>query len=340
MSDDLLHGGALDRVRRRFPHAPQPWLDLSTGINPWAWPYPEALPSISEDAIHHLPTAAAYDACRAAMARAFGAPEESLVLAPGTELLIRLLPTVLQPRCVAVLAPSYGDHRATWSAAGCEVLATDDPLTLAEEAEVDMVVVCAPNNPDGRRFDLDALRNAHAALAERGGWLIVDEAYADLVPGQSLAPDGGAEGLVVLRSTGKFYGVAGLRLGAALAPPALRAALAARLGVWSVSGPALELGTRLYQDFAWQNATRLRLEAARRRVDGIFEMVGLAAAGGTDLFRFLAVDDASALFEALASRGVYVRRFAWSRDHLRMGLPADPAGEDRLAEALAACRGG
>ncbi|MEM9170742.1 MAG: threonine-phosphate decarboxylase CobD [Pseudomonadota bacterium] len=328
MSDDLLHGGAVDAMRRRFPDAPTPWIDLSTGVNPFAYPHR----AVGDAALRPLPTHAATIACRRAMAAAFGAPEDSLLLAPGSELLIRLLPTVIAPQSVAVLQPTYGDHVDVWRAHGADVMERAGVLDCADGA--DAVVVCNPNNPDGRIFAVEEIERARARLAARGGWLIVDEAYADLRPEHSIARRGGADGLITLRSFGKFYGLAGVRLGALLAPAPIRTRMAERLGVWAASGPALEIGARAYADNDWRARMRRRLAAERARRDETLARAGAPAIGGTDLFRFVEVDDAYAVWETLARRGVYTRRFAWTRRHLRVGLPPDEEAYARFAAAL------
>ena len=328
MNDDLLHGGALDRMRAAFPDAPEPWIDLSTGINPWPYPVPDKLLS----ACRHLPTRHEWNACRTAMASALAAPTDSLILSPGSELLIRLLPTVLTLRRVTILSPTYGDHARVWRAAGCDVNETEYPL--ADAGHADAVVVCNPNNPDGRVFGPADLEQAHAQLAAHGGWLIVDEAYADLVPANSLAPHGDADNLIILRSFGKFYGLAGIRLGALIGPRPLLDALSERLGVWPVSGPALAVGRKAYSDQVWQVATRRRLQAARESLDAVLVKTHLTIAGGCDLFRLVRTPDASGLWRQLAQHGIYVRRFDWSHDLLRIGLPPDTEAEKRLAAAL------
>ncbi|MEM0929663.1 MAG: threonine-phosphate decarboxylase CobD [Pseudomonadota bacterium] len=328
MDSDLIHGGALDLMRQRFKDAPAPWIDLSTGISPFPYPHTD----ISHAALRDLPTQAMVDSCRAAMAKAFCASQESIVLAPGSELLIRLLPRVINLKTLAVLTPSYGDHKQVWAAAGCDVIDAADPLTYADD--VDAVVVCNPNNPDGRVFSPNELEAARSRLAAHGGWLIIDEAYADLEPRRSLARSGGQEGLIILRSLGKFYGLAGLRLGAALMPPSVRTVMREQLGTWPVAGPALEIGIRVYNDSDWSNEARLQLAAARRRLDAILERCGIPICGGTDLFRLIEVADAYRLWEILAQHGIYVRRFDWSRAHLRIGLPAEEQAEMRLEHAL------
>ena len=330
--DDLRHGGALRAMRDRFPEVSAPWIDLSTGINPFAYAYAQVPPN----RLTHLPDRDLAISCRQAMASAFGAPEQSLLLAPGSELLIRLLPTILAPRTVAILENTYGDHGEVWLSAGCDVIHTPDPL--AHAGDVDAVVLCNPNNPDGRRFSSDELLGAQSRLACRGGWLIIDEAYADLKPSLSLASYAGADGLLILRSFGKFFGLAGLRLGALLAPASVLAAMEQRLGAWPVSGPALGIGAQAYADTAWQRRTRERLTEVRARLGTHLIDAGLASSEGTDLFAFVQTADATALWKHLGRRGIYVRRFSWSSHALRIGLPPSPNAEARLAAALREAR--
>lgn len=329
MTDDLTHGGALDLVQTRFPNAPEPWIDLSTGINPWPYSYTD----ISSATLSALPTQTRYSACSDALADAINAPCEDVLLGPGSELLIRLLPTVLSPRSVAIQAPSYADHAQAWRVAGIEVIETSAPLHHA--GTVDVLVICNPNNPDGLTHTPDELIDALEKQAQRGGWLIIDEAYCDLLPSLSLAPQGGRDGLIVLHSFGKFFGLPGLRLGAIIAPEPLRKKLHKRLGTWPVSGGALEIGARAYLDLEWQTETRLRLSRAREGLDQLLVNVAIKSISGTDLFRFIQTeDDAHTLWEHLALQGIYTRRFNWSRHHLRIGLPENDLALQRLAMAL------
>ncbi len=328
MSDDLIHGGALDQIRTAFPSASEPWIDLSTGINPW--PYPNI--TISEATLVQLPTQSAQEACREVMASAIGVKPDALLLAPGSELLIRLLPNVIRPQRIAILSPTYGDHAAVWERAGVEVIETDDPLGLV--ATVDAAVVTHPNNPDGRVFDREMLEAARRDLLSRGGWLIIDEAYADLMLTHSMSPRGGADGLIILRSFGKFFGLPGLRLGALIAPQPIRDEMAWHLGCWPISGPALDIATRAYADYDWQSRTRTNLSKAAAQLDIILKASGLDVIGGTSLYRFVKVPDADGLFERLARAGIYVRRFGWSPSHLRIGLPPTVEAASRLKAAL------
>jgi len=325
---DLVHGGALDTMRARFPAVPEPWLDLSTGINPWQYPVGD----IDMDSMSHLPTKAAYGACCDAMAVAFDCPVDALVLAPGSELLIRLLPLVLSLRTVAICSPTYADHAAAWQAAGAHVVPVQDPYTVPKTAGA--VILCNPNNPDGVHYSQDQLRDVLRTCEAQGRWLIVDEAYCDLIPQDSLCPYAGRHNLIIFRSFGKFFGLAGLRLGAMLAPKPIRDAVQALLGGWAVSGAALEIGRKAYRDTTWQQNTRDQLSVMRSRLDTALGTAGFRNIRGTDLFRFVDVADASLFFERLAVTGIYVRRFDWSQTHVRIGLPGTVKALAKLRTAL------
>lgn len=296
--------------------------DLSTGINPW--PYPYAIPSPA--AFAKLPTRADAAALRASAAAAYGVRDPALIVpAPGTQALIQLLPRLRPPGRAVVVGPTYAEHAACWRAAGHRVVESRDA-----DATADVLVLCNPNNPDGRSFAPQALAALGERLEARGGWLVVDEAFADPTPDLSLAPLLPLPGVVVLRSFGKFFGLAGVRLGFALAEPPLAASLASALGPWAVSGPALAIGAQALGDQPWIATTRRRLSAAAAALDALLEGHGLAVIGGTPLFRLVGHAQAHALSQGLLRRGLFVRHFPEQADRLRFGLPGDADAQHRL----------
>lgn len=331
----ILHGGDLDGARLTFPHAPEPWIDLSTGINPW--PYP--LPPIPADAWTRLPARGAEEGLRDAAAACYGAPSAANVAAAsGSQALIQLLPRLRAPGTVAVLAPTYAEHAACWAGAGHVVreVAGFDALADGDGADgeaADVVIVVNPNNPDGRILSVAALLGLAERQAARGGWLVVDEAFADADPAASVAGFADQPGLVVLRSFGKFFGLAGLRLGIALCAPDLAGALRAAIGPWAVSGPGLAVATAALADRAWIDATRARLAAAAAALDARLAAVGLRVVGGTSLFRLVVDRRAAALHQGLGEAGILVRRFERQADWLRLGLPPDEESVIRLRDA-------
>lgn len=316
-----MHGGDLGEVMRRFPDAPRPWIDLSTGINPV--PYP--VPSLSDDAWARLPSRADEDALLAAAAQRYGSGDpRTIVAAPGTQALIQILPRLVPRRRVAIVGPTYAEHRASWTRAGHDVR-----LVSALE-DSDVVVVVNPDNPTGRLFE-------PAELARIRGLLVVDEAFIDFMPREmSLASDPPAR-VVVLRSFGKTYGLAGLRLGFAIAQPDLAERIRAELGPWAVSGPALEIGRRALRDDAWLQAAGERLAADGARLDGMLRAAGVEIVGGTLLFRLARHADAASVVQRLGRHGIHVRAFADRPDQLRFGLPANDEAFRRLAAALGVC---
>ncbi|CBS90860.1 threonine-phosphate decarboxylase CobD [Azospirillum lipoferum] len=331
----LLHGGDLDGARAAFPAAPEPWVDLSTGINPW--PYP--LPPVPPQAWTRLPGRAEEEALRAAAAACYGAPSAELVAAAsGSQALIQLLPRLLPPRRVAVIEPTYAEHARCWALAGHEVRSmggTDLPAADAPDVLApDVLIVVNPNNPDGRLLPPERLLELAEAQAARGGWLVVDEAFADMEPEQSVARFAGRPGLVVLRSFGKFFGLAGLRLGIALAPAGLAAVLRDAVGPWAVSGPGLSIATAALGDGDWIAGTRGRLEDAMARLRRLLSGAGLTVVGGTTLFCLVEDRRAPDLYRMLGESGILVRRFEFRPDWLRFGLPGPEEGWQRLSVAL------
>ena len=331
--EPLSHGGDLAAARRLFPDAPKPFIDLSTGINPN--PYP--LPDLPAELFARLPDAAAIARLAAAAATSYGAPAAAHVVpAPGTQILLPLVAGLAWRGRAAILAPTYNEHARAARLAGHNVIETHESAALGD---ADLAIVTNPNSPDGRHIERDGLLALAAKLRARGGVLVVDEAFMDVgPPGFSLAGDVGRGNLVVLRSFGKFFGLAGLRLGFALLDQPSAVRLAAMLGPWAVSGPALAIGTAALADMAWIEQTRRWLLAASARLDGILIGAGLGIPGGTALFRLVRTPAANALFHHLGRAGILVRNFPDNATWLRFGLPAGEEEWQRLQIAMDAFR--
>lgn len=254
-----------------------------------------------------------------------------MVAGTGSQALIQALPRITPPTQVAILAPTYGEHVRAWAAAGHTVR---EVAGLDQIGDARVVVAVNPNNPDGRVIPPERLLDLAGRLAAKDGLLIVDEAFCDERPDLSLTSRVGP-GLVVLRSFGKFFGLAGLRLGFAVAEERMAARLADHLGPWPVSGPALAIGALALADRSWTQATITRLNDAARRLDIILAGGGMEVLGGTSLFRLARHDLAGEIYERLGRAGILVRAFAFRHDILRFGLPGSATEEARLQRALA-----
>lgn len=317
----LGHGGRLGAARTAWPDAPTPWLDLSTGINPC--PYP--VPALAPETWSRLPDPLALQTLEQAAATAFGVEDPArVVAAAGSETLIRLLPRLLAARRIAIPARTYGGHAGAWRAIGVEPVAIDDPTA-------DLRVLINPDNPTGLALSPDQV------LGLTDGSLLVDEAFVEVDPTMSVAALAGAAGherLMVLRSFGKFYGLAGARLGFLIAEPALAARVRQALGDWPVSGPAIAAGLAAYADLDWATQTRPRLTENATRLDGLLRQVGFEIVGGTSLFRLTRAGDAARRFEILAQAGILTRPFSWDATLIRFGMPGPERDWLRLARAL------
>lgn len=309
----------------RYGIPPEDWLDLSTGINPSAWPVPP-LPAASWQ---RLPEAD--DGLEDAARRYYGCGH--LLAVAGSQAALQSLPGLRAPCRVGVLAPSYAEHGHAWARGGhrLDLLAPEEiPAALDR---LDVLLLINPNNPTGMRFPPQTLRAWQERLAARGGWLVVDEAFMDTTPEQSLAADAGSEGLVVLRSLGKFFGLAGARVGFVLAWPELLERLGAALGPWAVAHPARHVARLALADQAWQSAAQLRLPGESIRLAALLARHGLPPCGGTALFQWAKCERALAIQDQLAQSGILVRSFDTPAS-LRFGLPGGEKDWERLEQAL------
>jgi cobalamin biosynthetic protein CobC len=314
------HGGGVAAAAEHF--GGDDWIDLSTGINPHPWPGAAELAFDWQP----LPDGGALAALEAAAAAVFGVDAHHVCAVPGTEIGLRLVGGLVGGPARHV-APGYRTHG--------EMIGGSAAADWAEAKDAGGTLIFAnPNNPDGRLIDRGAVQALIDARGP-GGWLLVDEAFAEVDPAQSVAASVGNERrLIVFRSFGKFFGLAGVRLGFVLAPQAIVAALRKQLGAWPLSAAAIAIGIAAYADADWIAATRQRLPVEAARLDAMLVRRGHRPTGACPLFRLIEVDDAHALFEQLARRAILTRPFADEPRWLRLGLPADAAALARLEAAL------
>ncbi|MEM8654537.1 MAG: threonine-phosphate decarboxylase CobD [Pseudomonadota bacterium] len=301
MANQRDHGGGLDAAIAQYGGARPDWIDLSTGINPH--PYPVG--DLSADAWTALPDRGAADRLTAAARRFWSVPETADVLAtPGASSVIAQIPRLQAAGTVRILAPTYNEHAASFVQHG---------WTVQDTSPSDACVLVHPNNPDGRMW---SAKDANAPLT------LIDESFCDVMPEASLIAQAGRPGTLILKSFGKFWGLAGLRLGFAIGDPELIARLRDMLGPWPVSGVALDIGAAALNDPGWADHTRTRLAQDAARLDTLMTAQGAQVAGGTSLFRLYDVGEAAAWQDRLARAHIWSRIFPYSTRWLRLGLPA------------------
>jgi cobalamin biosynthetic protein CobC len=321
----LDHGGRLILAANHYGIEVEHWLDLSTGINPAAWPVPE----IPRSAWSRLPEDD--DGLEQAARDYYDA--EALLPVAGSQAAIQALPKLRKPGRVAVIHPGYAEHARAWKNAGHEVTAVEGELIDQWVTQVDVLVIIHPNNPTGARFSLQQLLGWHRSLSARGGWLVVDEAFMDVTPEHSVVPYSHKAGLIVLRSLGKFFGLAGARVGFVCAQPELLRRLQSLLGPWTVATPARWLARKALNDRCWQQATRQTLQRDAVRLRTLLDQYGLRVEGGCALFLWVKTADAPRLHAALARLGILTRIFVEPAS-LRFGLPDNERDWQRLDSAL------
>jgi cobalamin biosynthetic protein CobC len=319
----LEHGGNLRDAAQRFGH--KEWLDLSTGINPRWYPVPQ----VPANAWHRLPEAD--PALAGAACEYYGAP--LMLPVAGTQAAIQALPRLRPPSRVVVAAPSYAEHAHHWARHGHSMRQVAYAELDGAVAECDVMVICNPNNPTGATVPPEQLLRWAAQLSLRGGWLVVDEAFGDTLPDASVAARTAQEGLIVLRSVGKFFGLAGLRLGFVAAHPGLLLQLGDLLGPWAVSGPAQQIALAALRDRGWQTIMRGQLHASGKRLRRLLDEHGIHSSG-TALFQWWPETHAEQFWQHMAEAGIWVRLFPHAARGIRLGLPPDEKGWERLSRAL------
>ena len=321
----LEHGGRLLRAVRHYGIAREHWLDLSSGIAPW--PYP--IPPIPLDAWARLPETE--DGLEEAARQYYGTRQ--LLAVAGSQAAIQALPLLRPAGRVGVLTPCYAEHPYAWQRAGHTLIELDEAQVEGALDSLDVLVLVNPNNPTGCQVSRERLLDWHGRLAVRGGWLVVDEAFMDNTPAHSVVDCAERPGLIVLRSFGKFFGLAGVRLGVVAAEPSVLQRLAELLGPWTVSGPTRVLAQACFADHIAHQVQIERCAASSQRLAALLRSTGLAPSGGCDLFQYVRSERAAHLHDFLARRGILVRLFEQPAA-VRLGLPACAADEQRLAQAL------
>ncbi|QPB21688.1 threonine-phosphate decarboxylase CobD [Rhizobium sp. 007] len=328
MSVAILHGGGISAAAAAFGGRPQDWLDLSTGINPC----PAALPDIPAESWHRLPDKYLVQSAVAAASDYYRSGDLLPLPVPGTQSVIQLLPRLVEPgRRIAIVSPTYGEYDKAFRSAGFIVDAVDG-IGAVDDRHA-LAVVVNPNNPDGQSYKPDELAALHDRLKGQGGCLVVDEAFGDAEPNLSLVPLASRfSNLVIFRSFGKFFGLAGLRLGFVVTASDIRARFEDWLGPWAVSGPALSIAASLLRS---DTAPIIRKIAERQdALEGVLKGAGLEMTGGTRLFSLVEDSRAGRIHTHLCRHHILVRKFDYAPEWLRFGLPPDFAADNRLVVAL------
>ena len=319
------HGGNIDFASARYGFASGDMLDLSTGISPFVYP----LPPINVDALQPLPTATAHDACITASRHAYGVPEQLAITAgAGTQAFLQIIPRLVKTGTVWIRQPTYNEHVHCWADAGHHIVDGD---IMPDEA--DHAVVVFPNNPTGDRYaDLVSLASD---IERKGGLLVIDGAFLDNAEGANLLVDLSVFSCVIhLRSFGKFFGLAGVRLGFAIASQIHSDSMAGILGPWAINNVALIAGSTALRDDAWIANQKGTLERQSAELAKMLTNANLEIIGGTLLFQTIRDADAVSLHKHLAKAGIWARVYREWPDLMRFGLPRDRNEMDQLYNSI------
>lgn len=314
------HGGNLDEAAKAYGFASHQMTDLSTGISPTA--YEMGLPSSS--AYQALPLDSALSALYDAARCAYDMPDDAAICAgAGSQALLGALPYMMRAQIakksvVWCPEPTYNEHRYRWERAGFEVTgAADCP------ADAKVIILGQPNNPTGRIWHKDEIATYLEKMRRCGGLLVLDEAFVDAMPEHSSIGLAGDAPLVILRSVGKFYGLAGLRVGFAVGESGMIAKLADEIGPWPVSQPALLVATKALRDSKWQEAHRANLRQKSDIMAMALAQAGFDIITAMPLFVTISHPRMAEFHHHLAQHGYWSRIYRNDPSMMRLGLLPD-----------------
>jgi cobalamin biosynthesis protein CobC len=321
----LEHGGRLRAAAEYYGISLNNWLDLSTGINPNGW----QVPSIPADCWQRLPE---HNDDLLTAAQHYYRNEFILPVA-GSQAAIQALPLLRKPSKVGILCPAYAEHAYSWQQTGHTILSLSADAIDDNIADIDVLILINPNNPSGHTFTSTQINIWHQQLKQRAGWLIIDEAFIDTCPELSFSAYPVSDGLIILRSIGKFFGLAGIRCGFVISTPDLLHQLADKLGPWTISHPSRHVAKLALEDHAWQHDAQVLLRRQGYKLHQLLSTNGLTPSGGCDLFQWVVTEQAEEIHKSLAKTGILTRLFSQPAS-IRFGLPGKEQDWERLAQAL------
>jgi len=322
----LKHGGRLQEAAQNHQIPLEQWIDLSTGINPNGYP----IPAIPAEAWQRLPEE--HDGLIAAAQQYY--QSESILAVAGSQAAIQTLPLLRAKSVVGLLTPSYAEHAHAWKKAGHDLHLINQVQEIDSHIhQLDTLILVNPNNPTGETFSAQQCLHWLEILNKKQGWLIIDEAFIDAEPELSLSALSPRKGLIILRSIGKFFGLAGIRSGFVLAEATILKTLNEHLGPWTLSTPSRLVTTEALKNNSWQTATRADLQKNSLRLQQLLTQYQLSPTGSNALFHWVKTEQATHLHQQLAKKAVFTRLFT-QPNSLRFGLPSNETAWQQLTQAL------
>jgi cobalamin biosynthetic protein CobC len=326
----LIHGGQLNNVAKLFKRPLNEWLDLSTGISPISYP----IPSIPQIIWQQLPQTS--NGLIEAAKRYYGTG--NIITTSGSQAVIARLPSLYLnytkrlPNKIDVWLPvvGYKEHERSWHDAGFNIKRYQNLPTFKDLKLNAIVVVINPNNPTGELHQQHTLKALLKTVESLSGWLIIDEAFMDVItPNQTLIDLSTNKHLFVLRSIGKFFGLAGIRIGFLSAHSMWLLKLQQLSSPWEVNGPAQFIAEQALKDHTWQSAQRKTLIALSIKLemlltetfaDSTNNCLKNIEVSGCGLFKTLVHPQATEIYQKFCHQGLYVR-LCDENNALRFGIP-------------------
>jgi len=318
---NIQHGGDIDLAIKKYGGKREDWVDLSTGINGTSYPWQE---SINVE-LRNLPSNKILMNLEKAAARAYKIAESADTAAvSGAQQIINLLPICLKScNSVTILGPTYSEYEKAFKSSGIKTQTVSEVSKLSSS---DIAIIVNPNNPTGKVIADEMLED----LSKKVRILIIDESFKMFSTRRTL----NFSNIIQINSLGKFFGLAGIRLGFVSGPSDFIKAVKEMLGPWPVSSLAAEIGIVALNDRVWISEMEKLLVTESNALHEACNSRNWELVGRTSLFHTYATSSCLEVEKQFAAHGIWVRTFDYSETWVRLGIPTSENQWERVKQAL------
>ncbi len=318
---NIQHGGDIDLAIKKYGGQRADWIDLSTGINRTSYPWQENVKVELRD----LPSNKLLRSLEKAASRAYKVAEDKDTAAvQGAQQIISLLPICLKNyNSVAILGPTYNEYEKAFKSSEIKAETVSEVSKLSSS---DIAIVVNPNNPTGKVIAEEILND----LSKKVRILIIDESFKMFSSRRIQKFDN----VIQINSLGKFFGLAGVRLGFVSGPSNFIKSVRGMLGPWPVSSIAAEIGKIALNDQAWISQMEKILLEGSDVLHRACNRKNWKLIGKTNLFHTYATSSSLKVEKQFAAHYIWIRTFDYSETWVRLGIPTSKYEWTRVRQAL------
>ena len=318
---NIQHGGDIDLAIKKYGGQRADWIDLSTGINRTSYPWQESVKVELRD----LPSSKLLMGLEKAASRAYKVAEGTDTAAvQGAQQIISLLPICLKNyNSVAILGPTYNEYEKAFKSSGIKAETVSEVSKLSSS---DIAIIVNPNNPTGKVIAEEILDD----LSKKVRILIIDESFKMFSSRRIQKFDN----VIQINSLGKFFGLAGVRLGFVSGPSDFIKSVREMLGPWPISSIAAEIGIIALNDTTWISEMEKILLEGSNVLHKACSTKNWKLVGKTNLFHTYATSSCLEVEEQFAAHYIWIRTFDYSQTWIRLGIPTSKYEWTRVRQVL------